>query len=511
METQKEKNNEIGITLIALVITIIVLLILAGVSIAMLTGQNGILTQAQSAKNKTTEAVKDEELDLARQENLINETLNEIEVEQVTDSNPGVLEKNGTEYIINSIEDLVVFAYDVTEGKTYSGETVKLGLSLDFNSTKSYVDPFRTDYEEYGYNGELKTLLTTAEGFKPIGTTYDANVSTNFFEGTFDGNHNVIYNLYQNFENSDYTSIIGLFTTNSGVISNLKIEKATINCTTNNMHIITGVLVGRNKGTVKNCGVSGNLEIIDNGVKTIYCGGIIGQEMGEKMEKSYSKTNITLKSSNSSKASIGGIAGALQAENTVKSCYNLGTINCYFNSDVEKNIGGIIGSSGNNIDKCYNLGTINIYAINNEVTKYNYIGSLAGNYFQGKISNSFNLGSINMDLKNQNGRICIGNITGYCYQTDIENCYNVGKLNLKNINQQYIGQIAGDIHTTNVNDCMGLIENGFNLIGNEYKSTVSNTELAEKNKIPDILEIIGEDFKEDTNNINGGYPILDWQ
>ena len=43
------KNNK-GITLIALVITIIVLLILAGVSIAMLTGQNGVLTKASNAK-----------------------------------------------------------------------------------------------------------------------------------------------------------------------------------------------------------------------------------------------------------------------------------------------------------------------------------------------------------------------------------------------------------------------------------------------------------------------------
>ena len=45
-----------GITLIALVITIIVLLILAGVSIAMLTGQNGILTQAQNSKQATKKA-----------------------------------------------------------------------------------------------------------------------------------------------------------------------------------------------------------------------------------------------------------------------------------------------------------------------------------------------------------------------------------------------------------------------------------------------------------------------
>ena len=51
----KMKNNK-GITLIALVITIIVLLILAGVSIAMLTGQNGILTQAQNANIEQSHA-----------------------------------------------------------------------------------------------------------------------------------------------------------------------------------------------------------------------------------------------------------------------------------------------------------------------------------------------------------------------------------------------------------------------------------------------------------------------
>lgn len=43
-------RQEKGITLIALVITIIVLLILAGVTIAMLTGENGILTRASDSK-----------------------------------------------------------------------------------------------------------------------------------------------------------------------------------------------------------------------------------------------------------------------------------------------------------------------------------------------------------------------------------------------------------------------------------------------------------------------------
>lgn len=49
------KDSATGITLIALVITIIVLLILAGVTIATLTGDNGILTQATNAKTTTEE------------------------------------------------------------------------------------------------------------------------------------------------------------------------------------------------------------------------------------------------------------------------------------------------------------------------------------------------------------------------------------------------------------------------------------------------------------------------
>ena len=61
----KIKNDMKGITLIALVITIIVLLILAGVSIATLTGQNGILTQSQNAKEQTENSNNWEQVKLA--------------------------------------------------------------------------------------------------------------------------------------------------------------------------------------------------------------------------------------------------------------------------------------------------------------------------------------------------------------------------------------------------------------------------------------------------------------
>ena len=48
------RNNK-GITLVALVVTIVVLLILAGVSINLVLGDNGIVKRAQEAKNKTEE------------------------------------------------------------------------------------------------------------------------------------------------------------------------------------------------------------------------------------------------------------------------------------------------------------------------------------------------------------------------------------------------------------------------------------------------------------------------
>ena len=59
------KNNNYGITLIALVITVIVLLILAGISISMLSGDNTILSRATQAKIKTGNSQDEEAISLA--------------------------------------------------------------------------------------------------------------------------------------------------------------------------------------------------------------------------------------------------------------------------------------------------------------------------------------------------------------------------------------------------------------------------------------------------------------
>ncbi|MCI8273676.1 MAG: hypothetical protein HFJ55_06315, partial [Clostridia bacterium] len=86
---EKEKKEKVvekrGITLIALVVTIIVLLILAGTSIAMLTGENGIISQAQNAKYNSAKAEIEEKIKLAVTASRTNEEgridLGELETE----------------------------------------------------------------------------------------------------------------------------------------------------------------------------------------------------------------------------------------------------------------------------------------------------------------------------------------------------------------------------------------------------------------------------------------------
>ena len=79
-----------GITLIALVITIIVLLILAGVSIATLTGEHGILTQANNAKERTEKAKEEEEGILDRYNEFIEEKVGNLKgtIQETEDTKP---------------------------------------------------------------------------------------------------------------------------------------------------------------------------------------------------------------------------------------------------------------------------------------------------------------------------------------------------------------------------------------------------------------------------------------
>jgi competence protein ComGC len=76
MKTQDNKQK--GITLIALVITIIVLLILAAVSITTLTGENGILGKATTATINMSHATVKEQIILGANDFRIEKTVDRI-------------------------------------------------------------------------------------------------------------------------------------------------------------------------------------------------------------------------------------------------------------------------------------------------------------------------------------------------------------------------------------------------------------------------------------------------
>ena len=156
-----------GITLITLVITVIVLLILAGVSIATLTGDNGLLSKAQQAKEETEKASDRDKIAMAVSEAQIGENgyqeLNSNNLQEAIDNQfnerNAVVVDNGEGTFIVSLddkiykiennevsklkadlyvsneEDLKKFRDDVNAGNTYEGKYIVLtsNITLDIN------------------------------------------------------------------------------------------------------------------------------------------------------------------------------------------------------------------------------------------------------------------------------------------------------------------------------------------------------------------------------------------
>lgn len=145
-------KNQKGVTLIALVITIIVLLILAGVSIAMLTGDNGILTQAKSAKISQIEGQVREEVNLA------------VQAAKMDAENKAVTTNTG---------------YLASE----NAADIKANLEKDLTSTKGYTVAEGSNKVTITYTTEEYTSATNKS---TANITVDVNLDGNKFEiGTF--------------------------------------------------------------------------------------------------------------------------------------------------------------------------------------------------------------------------------------------------------------------------------------------------------------------------------------
>ena len=377
------KRKEKGITLIALVITIIVLLILAGVSIAMLTGENGILTQATNAKESTDKATEEEKVNMAVlgssiADNGYSEILDEASFRQELTNQFG---NNGYDLVVNGDGSFIITVkesqrkYYINDDKT----VINSDNIVEINNSEELMT-FRDDVNS-GNSYEGKAVLLTSDitlsgEWEPIGY-YDQSQGTEIpksednksFNGIFDGCNNKINNLQINNEKKGQ-GLFGLVTDSS--VRNIILGENSMIIAGSRSGAIIGCLNGL-KGNVYNC-------------------------------VNYANVNVE---------TGGGIIGILIGKHIISNCKNYGTI---YGS------GGIVGSSNgiggwadevdeymHKIINCGNYGNII-----NETG--NYCGGIAG-YFNGEIEGCFNKAEIKSSGHYSGG--IVGSIHGR-----VINCYN---------------------------------------------------------------------------------------
>ena len=453
---EKIQRNK-GITLISLVVTIIILIILAGITINIILGKNGIIDKTQEAKIGTEIGREKEILQLAigdiaagnegklnfNKESLEKALKDNSGMDGITadksserlyivtfpdskrqyevyadgtiadaapkteDNTPDSIEqKDENTYLIQSIEDLVILSNTVNAGTdSYEGKTFEIQCDLNFASVNSYINPEENDFGDANGDGTEETILikelTESAGFMPIGT-YGAP-----FKGNIEGNGHTISNLYIN-RSSYYQGFIG-YVVNVIKVQNLNLTK--INITGNGD---VGGIVGCFNSVeetieISNCQVSGKI----NGNSEI--GALVGlvgdyetTEFDSMLKINNCKSNVEITSKNSMCGMLGKTMYIKRIE--IENCENSGNITSSGSS------GGIIGG---------------IYSTNDEAI----------------IKNCCNTGKIN------NAGSYVGGIVGesyYTQKTKIENCYNKGDV----LGNSYVAGIIGRMaKTTTITEC----------------------------------------------------------
>lgn len=153
-------RNQKGITLVALVVTIVVLLILAGTSIAMLSGDSGIITNAQKSSYANTEGEAMDKIKFA-----FNALATEVRVKSVTELNYNATEK---------VKDLAQIAFTDLGGadNAFTSET---SATID-NYTVSYEGTKITIvYKDNIFKNSVDDESITDGKFKQI--KYDITVT----------------------------------------------------------------------------------------------------------------------------------------------------------------------------------------------------------------------------------------------------------------------------------------------------------------------------------------------
>ena len=207
-----------AVTLIALVITIIVLLILAGVAIAMLTGENGIISKAMQAKTKTEDSKETEEAGLKEIENYINGksaeagvvvqdlksikgdgTEGEVIGEKVSDGAGGVVPiPSGFYYVGGTAKSGTVISDNLADKDKYKGQEL-VGTDLSGNQfvfipvngiDLKYEQDHKYDGKyEYAYTTELSGYTSQSDWSDDSGESTSVKNYGGFFIGRYEAGY----------------------------------------------------------------------------------------------------------------------------------------------------------------------------------------------------------------------------------------------------------------------------------------------------------------------------------
>ena len=364
---KKRSLQEKGITLIALVVTIIILLILAGVTLNMALSQNGLFSKTQEVADNYKQAQDDEELEIEKIE-YAAEGKDIKEVEK-----------------ISSKEEFTKFREEVNNGdKNFENTLVKLYCDINLEN----------------------------EEWTPIGT------STNPFTGVFNGNGHKISNIKISKNENDFQ---GLFGVCNGIIKNVGIESGVIG----GKRCAGGIVGLGNNCTIENCYNKADITVDGgNSGYAINSGGILGRALltSEKVLISRCFNTGTIKlnedttgeNTGSGAAGICGVSGRCVE---IEDCFNKGKVSTKSNG--QNPMAGGISTGGGFIKYCYNLGYISCEGTREASRKeYVAIGGICAQT-TGEIIGCYNLGKI-IFSSNETGALRKGLITGLCMDSLID-------------------------------------------------------------------------------------------
>lgn len=270
------------------------------------------------------------------------------------------------------------------------------------------------------------------------------------YTGSFDGGGHTVSGLY--IVTTNGTKGIGMFgyAGKGSMISNLTLADSIINGTAK----YTGGIAG-DAYDMQNCHVLKSVTVTG----TQYVGGVAGY-VDHSISKCSNAATVTASSSY-----VGGVTGYMFGE-TMLACYNSGTITG------TSLVGGLTGCVYNNgtVDSCYNTGAVTATS-----TK-GIAGGLLGGFRYGTLRNSYTATAPTA----QNAGSMAGRLENALSRT-VENVY--------------------------------VLDHGLDIVGVSatIPSTWKVTALSDAALKALTAEELGDNFKPDTKNQNGGYPILEWQ